>query len=218
MGELDDVGLAENPEQRCPCLLLLDTSSSMAGNPITALNDGIQSFQGDLHDDSLALKRVEVAIITFGGTVATAQDWIIANDFVAPLLTAQGGTPMGEAIHRGIDFVTQRKDAYRANDVDYLRPWIFLLTDGGPTDEWQSAAQRVKDGEAQGSFAFYGVGVGAANMETLGQIATRHPVKIEGLKFREFFLWLSKSQRAKSRSRPGVQTPMEPRDDWEDAP
>jgi len=39
---------AENPEPRCPCLLLLDTSGSMAGEPIKQLNDGIVNFKDEL--------------------------------------------------------------------------------------------------------------------------------------------------------------------------
>jgi hypothetical protein len=43
---------AQNPEPRCPCVLLLDTSGSMAGQPIAALNAGIQTFQDELLSDS----------------------------------------------------------------------------------------------------------------------------------------------------------------------
>jgi hypothetical protein len=44
---------ADNPEPRCPCLLLLDTSGSMSGRPITALNSGLVAFKDDLAADSL---------------------------------------------------------------------------------------------------------------------------------------------------------------------
>src|SRR5215510_7073987 len=57
---------AENPEPRCPCVLLLDTSGSMKGQPISELNRGLNAFRDELASDSLAAKRVEVAIITFG--------------------------------------------------------------------------------------------------------------------------------------------------------
>lgn len=61
-----DPGFAENPENRCPCLLLLDTSGSMQGPPIAELNAGLMQFRDELLSDSMAAKRVEVAIITFG--------------------------------------------------------------------------------------------------------------------------------------------------------
>ena len=32
--------LVSNPEPRCPCLLLLDTSGSMSGRPLAELNEG----------------------------------------------------------------------------------------------------------------------------------------------------------------------------------
>ena len=57
---------ADNPEPRCPCLLLLDVSGSMGGQPITELNAGLTTFQNELVSDQLAMKRVEVGIITFG--------------------------------------------------------------------------------------------------------------------------------------------------------
>jgi hypothetical protein len=39
----ETVEFAENPEPRCPCVLLLDTSSSMRGTPIAALQAGLQT-------------------------------------------------------------------------------------------------------------------------------------------------------------------------------
>src|SRR5947209_2191675 len=57
---------AENPEPRCPCLLLLDTSGSMSGQPISQLNEGITSFKQELLADSMATKRIEVSIVSFG--------------------------------------------------------------------------------------------------------------------------------------------------------
>ena len=56
----------ENPEPRCACLLLLDTSGSMGGAPISELNAGLQVLKKDLAQDSLAMKRVEISIVTFG--------------------------------------------------------------------------------------------------------------------------------------------------------
>ena len=59
MSELDLVQLADNPDPRAPCLLLLDTSASMGGEPIQALNDGLRVFKQDLMTDELARRRVE---------------------------------------------------------------------------------------------------------------------------------------------------------------
>jgi len=116
---------------------------------------------------------------------------------------------MGEAIQKALEMVEQRKNRYRQNGIAYYRPWIFLITDGAPTDEWQTSALDVEEGEKSGSFSFFAVGVENADMEVLGQIATRQPLKLKGLQFRDLFVWLSKSMRRVSESNPGDSVPLE---------
>src|SRR5262249_25007433 len=137
---------AENPEPRTPCVLLLDVSGSMQGDPIQQLNLGVAAYKDSLVADRLASKRVELAVITFGGEVQPFCDFTTVEGFFPPVLEAGGNTPMGEAINRGIELLRQRKDLYKAHGIAYHRPWLFLITDGAPTDEWQSATERVKQG------------------------------------------------------------------------
>lgn len=155
-----------NPAQRCPCLLLLDVSSSMAGRPIEELNAGLVHFKDELSADPLASKRVQIAAVTFG-PVEVATDFVDAGQWNAPVLTAKGNTPMGAAIERGLQMIESQKAIYRSNGVPFYRPWVFLITDGGPTDSWQHAANLVHEGEAGKKFKFFVVGVAGANFDIL---------------------------------------------------
>ena len=208
------VEFAENPEPRCPCVLLLDTSGSMKGAPIAALNEGIKSFKQDLIKDTLASKRVEVAVVTFDSNVVVAQDFVTADQFDPPTLTAQGYTHMGAAIHQALDMIQARKEQYRANGIVYYRPWVFMITDGEPQGEPEDvvkiAADRIKEDEESKRVVFFAVGVENANMTRLGEIVVRTPVKLKGLNFVDMFQWLSRSMQAVSHSKVGDQVALPP--------
>lgn len=211
---LEDIEFAENPEPRCPCVLLLDTSGSMSGSPINALNEGLQTFKNALTQDGLASRRVEIAIVTFDSKVDVVQDFVTADQYEPTSLSSGGATAMGTAIVTGLDMVQNRKTQYRENGIAYYRPWIFMITDGEPQGEAKEivdqAAQRIRTEEENKSVAFFAVGVEGANMDKLQTIATRAPVKLNGLNFSEMFVWLSASMQRVSHSKVDEQVDLPP--------
>ncbi len=226
-----DPEFVDNPEPRCPCVLLLDTSGSMKDEkkvsmglspvqrltndgqatrivrPIDELNTGLIAFRNELMGDELAIKRVEISLVTFG-PVRRLTDFQSPDVFRPPQLNAEGDTPMGAAIEKAIELINERKAAYKQNGISYYRPWIFLISDGEPTDHWQRAADLIAAGERAKAFAFFAVGVEGAKFDILSRISMRQPLRLNGLRFRDMFMWLSASLSSVSRSTPGDEIPL----------
>ncbi len=125
---------ADNPDPRCPCVLVLDRSGSMAGQPIAELNAGLQQFRAELLGDEMAARRVEIAVVPFG-PVVRGSAFHPPTEFQPQPLTAGGDTPTGAALEYAVELIVQQKAAYKQHGVPYYRPWIILITDGQPTDE-----------------------------------------------------------------------------------
>lgn len=210
------VEFAENPEPRCPCVLLLDTSGSMQGEPLWALQQGLQVLKFDLMVDDLAKKRVELAVISFDSRVTVLHDFMTVDQFTPPQLFANGATLMGAGLHQALDLIQERKQQYRSYGISYYRPWVFLITDGEPQgetpEEVERAVQRLRNEEDAKRVALFAVGVEGANMPKLRSLFTRTPLKLKGLNFRELFLWLSASMQRVSQSRIDDQVPLPPAD------
>lgn len=163
----DRVTFAENPDARCACVLLLDTSGSMAiptvpvedlgekldvvdgiqtyakkgtGEvpiPIKELNDGIKTFKVALENNSLTSRRVETAIVSYNTDIELVQDFATVSGFTPPELEARGATSTATAVNFALDLIEERKQVYRAMGVHHYRPWIFLISDGASTDSAQ---------------------------------------------------------------------------------
>lgn len=217
----DEIEVAYPQQPHCATVLLLDTSGSMGGPKIAALNEGLRLFLQETAGDELASKRVDLCILTFGGEVSVHHDFAPVTAYPADTaLAARGETPMGQALERGMTLIEERKAAYRAQGTDYYRPWLMLITDGEPTDikpgddRWQKVTAALQEGVAGRRFAFFAIGVEGANMDRLRQLCPegRPPLALRGLAFRELFAWLSRSQRQVSASRTGDTVQLPPVD------
>ncbi len=209
----------ENPETRCPAVLVLDTSASMKGAAITELNAGVRAFFNDIRSDPLATLRVELAMVCFGGGARLERDFATLDVGAVPELAAGGNTPLGAALHLAVDALEYRVNRYRAAGIAHYRPWLFLITDGRPTDgiAWQLAAQRAQHADLSGALALYPIGVAKADMALLAELASplRAPILLDGLRFRDLFEWMSRSMRRVSLSRIGTRQPPLPElGDW----
>jgi len=219
LDRMNEQDFITNPEQRTPCMLVLDVSGSMDGQPIQELNHGLKVFEDEIKKDEMAALRCEVAIVTFGGSVNLVQDFISVGSFAAPVLRASGDTPMGGAMNLALDSVRKRKDAYKQNGINYTRPWLFLISDGAPTDsDWQAAAQRSQQEEAAKGVLVFPIAVAGADLGVLSQFSSKNsPKKLQGLQFAQFFQWLSASQQRASAGQAGGSVQLQSTQGWSEA-
>lgn len=216
-----NVETPKNYEQKCLCVLLLDNSYSMTFNGrIEELQKGIEIFHQEIMEDPTTSNRLEVAIIRFGGTVEVMQQPALVNDFRMPKLIADGATPMKEAIEEAIGLVNARKSWYKLTGQPYYRPWIIAITDGGPTDviNFKDLHDKIQKEVDNKSFFFFAIGVEDADMEKLQKISSTQmsAAKLTGLKFAEFFTWLSASMTQVTSSHDGDIINMPSPADWMD--
>ncbi len=221
---IPDVALMDNSEQRTPLVLVLDRSGSMLGEPVEQLNEGLRLLEQELKSDVIASKRVRILLVEYGGRdeARAAESWVDAMDFTSPVLQASGTTPVGQAVDLALTAIEAEKQSFKQAGVAYTRPWMFLMSDGAPTDDWQGAAERCRQAERSNKVAVFPVAVGeGANKNVLGQFSNRGmaAVKVlQGLRFCELFLWLSTSMKVVSQSTPGGQVQLPPVDTWTQAP
>lgn len=190
---------ASNYEQKSLCILLLDTSSSMNGRNINSLSDGVETFYSEIVKDPVLSNRLELCIISYDSNVKIIQQPSLVENIILPQLHTNGVTSMGEGIENAIDVLEARKSWYKQTGQPYYRPWIINITDGEPTD------MRINGIDAYGdiirrnvdekNFFFFNIGVGDANMSALQLLSSSQmpPAKLQGLKFVDFFQWLSAS-------------------------
>lgn len=190
--------VAENYEQKCLCVLVLDVSGSMSGQRINDLNRGLQDFYAEISEDLTTSQRLEVALITFNDFVNTIQQPALVDNFSMPTLSANGLTNLVPAVFEAIDMVAARKAWYKTTNQPYYRPWIILMTDGRPeggNQDVDGLASRIKEDTRNKRYAFLPIGVGeGVDMATLNKIrGDIPPLKLSETKFSSFFKWLSAS-------------------------
>jgi len=191
---------ADNPQARCPVVLLLDTSTSMDGEPIKELRRAVSRFYEELGTSKTVSGSVEICVVSFGyNDVSIERKFEPLREMKSASgieLFAGGMTPMGGAINVALHECDQRENYYRRQGVSAYKPVVVLMTDGGPNDDWYGSVQELGQRARNGKVITVPVGIGPhADMSVLEMVAgPRMPAtRLQGLDFKEFFKWLSSS-------------------------
>lgn len=192
---------AENYEQKCLCVLVLDVSGSMneivdGSNAVSTgktiyvdgkqynvvtggiskldgLNDGLRSFYSEIANDETTSQRLELAVVTFNDEVNVIDGPCLVENSSLPILEADGETALVDAVYEAIGLVNARKNWYKSTNQPYYRPWIILMTDGEPNANQNivGLSQQIKADTAAKKYVFLPIGVDNANMSVLQQLS-----------------------------------------------
>ncbi len=191
-------------DQHLACVLLLDVSASMQNNnAIGKLNRAIAAFKEQCLKDDALRRGLDIAVVSFSSDVHILQEFAPVTDMITPVLEADGQTSMGAGLTVAMDMLERRKAQYREIGIPYHRPWIFMISDGAPNDEYAAAFSRVSQMQQNKKLELWAVGVPGYEKEILTSLTMRVIALDDGLNFASLFEWLSSSLSTKSRSNPG---------------
>lgn len=128
---------------------LIDTSGSMAGKKIQSVNDAIENVLpiiGEISDENPDAE-INIAAMKF----STGVDWVYnepkeAKDFIWQPVSPEALTSLGEAC-RELSRKLSRTNGFMPTSTGsgYYAPAIILLSDGGPTDDFQGGLKVLKE-------------------------------------------------------------------------
>lgn len=181
--------------RRLPVYLLLDTSGSMSGEPIQAVNVGLQSLLSSLRSDPHALDTVYISIITFDKDV---KEFLPLTELSEVQLTEvtcpkSGPTHLGQAL----EMVSRKvKKEVKLSSVDQKGDWmplLFIMTDGKPSDllKFKEMAAKIKN-DNFGSIIACGAGP-KAKEEYLRMVTDNISMLdyMDSASFEAYFKWVS---------------------------
>lgn len=143
MGLYDEV--VEVPRRTMVLFFVIDKSGSMFGSKIGTVNNAIVEIIPELKDisESNADAQIKIAVLTF----STGACWVnsapvSAENFVWNYVDADGVTDFGEACMQLNEKLSRNE--FMSDVTGSFAPAIFLMSDGGPTDEYQHGLEKLK--------------------------------------------------------------------------
>ena len=202
--------IVDASEPHMALTFILDRSSSMEGDAIRSLNEGLNRFKQQVCENKQTRNILDVSIISFNSSYQEVQEFIPVEYMNHVNLSASGGTIMAPAIRKALESVNERTRLYKQTGTQPYKPWCILVSDGAPGDDITEVAEEIKAMEAADKVSFRSLGVEGFNPEVLHKLSGKKVLKLDGLDFTDFFDWLSKSMASVSQSSPGEKPQVVP--------
>jgi uncharacterized protein YegL len=167
----------------------------MAGPRLQHLNAALKAFWSQLARDQLAARRIELAVVAFGGGVQVIRELTTVDKVDLPTLRASGPPCLVGGLEKAVALVETRCGVYKDCGIPYHRPWIFTVTASPPDRDVERVSRLLRTKEDSKHLACFAVAVADLDLTGLRAILKREPLQLEGLEFQKLFSWLSASLR-----------------------
>lgn len=124
--------------------MLLDTSGSMTGEPIEAVKNGVQMMMHSLRQNPQAIETAYVSIITFDHEAKQIVPLTDLASFQMVDIKAQSTTSLGAALTLLAEKMETEITKTTTEQKGDWKPLTFIMTDGVPTDDWQTGLSKIK--------------------------------------------------------------------------
>jgi len=130
--------------RRLPIYLLIDTSESMAGTPLESVRMALKQFVAELRQDPMLIEGSWLSVITFGSVVRQVVPLTELVLFQEPALDVGGTCSLGAALDELLKCTDHELVKSTADRKGDYAPFVFVMTNGRPTDNWEQAVVKVK--------------------------------------------------------------------------
>jgi uncharacterized protein YegL len=187
--------------RRLPVYILLDCSESMIGESIEAVQRGVDMLIRQLRSDPHALETAQVSLITYHATAQQILPLTDLSEIQVPELTVRPGTSLGAALKLLKDCIGREVRKTTSGQKGDYRPIVFLLTDGQPTDDWESVRVAIDRLTHPRIANMYAIGCGDdVDFEVLHKLSDI-VFKLKDMTpetFKKLFIWLTASVQGAS--------------------
>ncbi|MEJ5964316.1 vWA domain-containing protein [Pedobacter immunditicola] len=181
--------------RRLPVYFLLDTSGSMFGEPIQALNNALSGMINTLRSDPQALDSLWISIITYDRAVKEIVPLTELVSFQLPEITCPQSGPTNTGA--GLDFVIEKvkNDIIKGSSTQKgdWKPLLFVFTDGKPSDI-QLYRSKIPEIQALNFGAIVGCAAGRMADDAILKELTDNVVHLDSADsstLKQFFKWVS---------------------------